>query len=120
MKVLFVILGILSLILGIVGVFLPILPTTPFVLLSAYLFGRSSEKLNKWLLGNKYLGSIVHNYRVEKAIALHTKIISITFLWITMLYSGLVVLSDKIYLQLLLLVIAVTVTIHILRFKTKR
>ncbi|MFZ4581782.1 MAG: YbaN family protein [Paludibacter sp.] len=120
MRIFLASLGVLSLVLGIIGAFLPILPTTPFVLLAAYLFGRSSPKLNAWLLNHKIFGKIIYDFQVEKSITLHAKIISISMLWMSMLISVIFVLEGRIWLQLMLLIIATGVTIHILRYKTKR
>lgn len=120
MKIILTSLGVLSLALGIVGAFLPLLPATPFVLLAGYLFARSSPKLNAWILNHKIFGKIIHDYRVEKAITLHAKIISITMLWVSILSSVFFALNGKLWLQLLLLGIATGVTIHIVRFKTKQ
>lgn len=120
MKIILTSLGVVSLALGIVGAFLPILPTTPFVLLAAYLFARSSPKLNDWILNHKIFGKIIYDYRVDKSISLHSKIIAISMLWISILSSAFIALNDKLWLQVLLISIATGVTIHILRYKTKR
>lgn len=58
-KKLLFILGFVSLALGIVGIIVPLLPTTPFLLLSAYCFNRSSEKFHNYILNNKILGNIL-------------------------------------------------------------
>src|SRR6056297_725152 len=79
--------GVLFLFLGIIGVFIPILPTTPFLLLSAACFARSSKKFYHWLLTNKWFGSYIKNYHEGKGITLPVKIIVITLLWITVLIS---------------------------------
>ena len=118
MKIIFLVLGITSLTLGLIGVVLPLLPTTPFVLLSAYLFARSSPKLHNWLLNNSMFGKYIRDYRNEKAIPLKVKIISVSMLWGTILYSMFFLINDKWYLQLLLLTIATVVSFHILSLKT--
>jgi len=120
MKIILTSLGVISLVLGIVGAFLPLIPTTPFVLLAGYLFARSSPKMNAWILNHKIFGNIIHDYSVEKAITLHAKVISISMLWVTMLSSVFIALQGRLWLQLLLISIAIGVTIHILRFKTKQ
>jgi uncharacterized protein len=120
MKIILTSLGIISLALGIVGAFLPLLPATPFVLLAGYLFARSSPKMNAWILNHKIFGKIIYDYRVEKAITLHAKVISITMLWMSILSSVFFPLNGRMWLQLMLISIATAVTIHILRFKTKR
>ncbi len=103
--------------LGILGMFLPILPTTPFILLAAWLFCRSSKSAEQWLLNHKIFGKIVENYRTNKGIPLHVKIIAISTLWGTMAYSIFWVV-EPLWLKILLGTIATGVTIHILRYKT--
>ena len=76
MKVICIILGSLSLGLGIAGIFLPLLPTTPFLLLTAALYFRGSPRLYDWLLRQKRLGPYIRNFREHKAIPLHAKITS--------------------------------------------
>lgn len=85
MKTLYIALGTLSLALGILGIFLPLLPTTPFLLLTAALYFKSSPRLYNWLLNQKHLGPYIRNFRENKAIPLRAKIISISLMWITML-----------------------------------
>jgi uncharacterized membrane protein YbaN (DUF454 family) len=112
--------GIISLTLGIIGVFLPLIPTTPFILLSAALFARSSDKLNFWLRNHKIFGQLITDFADDKSIPLHAKISSLSILWITMLYTIFVVANEKLWLQILLATIAIGVSIHILGFKTKK
>ena len=70
---LFLVCGIISLILGVIGIFLPLLPTTPFVLLAAYCFSKSSEKLHQWLLNHKYLGKIIREWEMYGVIRTRIK-----------------------------------------------
>ena len=72
-RALYMIGGTLSLALGVIGIFVPGLPTTPFVLLSAALYAKSSEKLYNWLLDNKYLGPRIKNYQRQKGVTLKGK-----------------------------------------------
>lgn len=105
--------------LGIIGIFLPILPTTPFLLLAAACYARSSEKFYNWLIKNKLFGSYIKNYREGKGIPLKVKILAITFLWITISLSVLLFI-DVFWIRILLILMAVGVTIHILTIKTKK
>jgi hypothetical protein len=116
---LFKLFGIISLGLAILGIFLPILPTTPFLLLSSFLFMRSSDKLHKWLIEHKIFGQYIKDFQEEKAIPLKVKISSISFLWITILLSVFFFI-EKLWVELLLISIAIGVTIHILQYKTKK
>ena len=120
MKKLIAFFGLVSLGLGILGAFLPLLPTTPFILLSGALFARSSDRLHSYLLQHKVFGQIIRDYHENKSISLHAKIISLSTMWASILYAVLFVASGKIWLQVLLLCIAVGVSIHILRFKTRK
>ena len=120
MKILFVILGLISLVVGILGVFLPLLPATPFLLFSAWSFAKSSDKLYNWLMNHKVLGTIIRDYRDEKSLTIRIKISAILLLWVSMLYSIFYVVNEKLWLQLILATIATGVTIHLLTLKTKK
>lgn len=107
--------GLFSLTLGIVGIFVPVLPTTPFLLLAAGCFTQSSDKLYNWLITHKYFGKTIRNFREYRAIPLHTKMISLVLLWGTLVYSSLFVVKN-IEIKLVLFAVAVGVSFHILHF----
>ena len=117
MKYLLILLGTISLGLGILGIFLPLLPTTPLLLLASALYLRSSKKLYDRLLDHKYLGSYIRNFQEYKAIPVRAKIISVSLLWGTILYCIFGVI-DVLWIQLLLAAIMIGVTVHILSYKT--
>jgi hypothetical protein len=117
-KYILAILGLISLGLGILGIFIPLLPTTPFLLLSAALFMKSSKRLYDWLMNHKYLGVYLQNYIHHKTITKRSKISSLSLLWITIILSVLFIV-DKLIFKIVLLAIACAVTIHILSFKSK-
>ena len=98
---------------------MPLLPTTPFLLLTAALYFKSSPRLYDWLLRNRYLGIYIRNFREYKAIPLRAKIVSVVLLWATIGYCVLAVV-EALWLRLLLAAIAVGVTIHIWSYKTLR
>ena len=77
LKFLFIIIGIISLLLGVIGVLLPILPTTPFILLSVYCFARSSEKMHSWLLDTKLYKNILEKFINKKGMTIKLKLIII-------------------------------------------
>jgi uncharacterized protein len=116
LKYLYIFLGTLSLVLGIIGIFLPLLPTTPLLLLAAALYVRSSPKLYNRLLSNKYIGKYIRDLRENKAIPVHTKIVSVSLIWVTILYCVICIVSN-IWLRIALIAIAAATTIHILSFK---
>jgi uncharacterized membrane protein YbaN (DUF454 family) len=114
---LLIVAGFLSLALGIVGFFLPLLPTTPFILLAAACFFRSSVRLHDWLLNQKFLGKRIRCYREYKAISLRSKRVSLALLWLTIGYAVLFVVK-LLWLEIVLFLIAAGVSVHLLRFRT--
>ena len=119
MKIICIIVGTVSLALGIIGIFVPLLPTTPFLLLTAALYFRGSPRLHQWLLNHKYFGTYIRNFRENKAIPLRAKVISLLLMWGTMLYC-IFFLIPLTWIKVLLLLVAAGVTWHILSFKTLR
>jgi len=119
LKILYIILGSISLVLGTLGIFLPLLPTTPFYLLTAWLYMQSSEKLYHKVMNNKYFGTIVRDFQEDKSISLKTKITVILMLWCTILISAFLVVSLW-WIRGILLAVALGVTVHVLSFRTKK
>ena len=103
---------------GIVGIFIPILPTTPFLLISAALYARSSKRFYNRLVNNKIFGGYIKNYREGKGIPLKVKIITIILLWITIGCSAIFAI-DIFWVRFILVVIAIGVSIHIIGIKPK-
>src|SRR3989339_418818 len=116
-KILLITAGTVSVGLGILGIFLPLLPTTPFLLLAAVCYSKGSERLYNWLLKNRYFGSYIKNYREKKGIPLRAKITAIVFLNITIGYAIFFVVH-YFWLKVLLFLIAVGIIIHIISMKT--
>ena len=82
MKTLFVALGVLSLTMGIVGIFVPGIPTTEFVLAASYLFARSSPRLQHWLESNRWFGPTLRRFRETRGMPRKTKMLAIASMWI--------------------------------------
>ncbi len=76
-RIVLILIGVVSLALGALGVFLPLLPTTPFVLLAAFAFANSSERLHQWLLDHNVFGPLIADWRSHGAIGRRTKIVSL-------------------------------------------
>ena len=108
--------GFISLILGIIGIIIPILPTTPFLLLASAAFAKSSERFNRWLLNNKILGAYIRNYREGKGLPLKIKILTLSLLWIT-IFISMFFLMDLLWVVILLICIGIAVSIHIILIK---
>jgi len=117
MKLILAALGLLSMGLGILGIFLPVLPTTPLLLLAAALFLRSSRPLYDWLLNHPRLGPYIRNFMEHKAIPLRIKVISVSMLWITLLYCA-VAVAEHWAFRLFFILLAAAITAHILHYKT--
>lgn len=109
---LFLIAGFLFVIIGVVGIFLPILPTTPFLLLAAACFARSSNRFYSWLVNNRLFGTYIKSYRENKAIPLKVKLFTVLFLWIVMLIT-VIFAVEILWIKVILILIAILVTLHV-------
>jgi len=109
--------GTISLALGIIGIVLPVLPTTPFLLLTAYCYDRGSERLHKWLMDNRVFGDYIRNYSEGRGIPMRAKVTAISVLWVTIGISA-YFFMPWLWVRILLIMIAVAVTIHLIRLPT--
>ena len=117
MNIVYTILGLISLGLGVAGAFLPVLPTTPLLLLAATLFLRGNKRLYDWLMNHPKLGSYISNFLEHKAIPRRVKVVSIIALWITLICCA-VFVAEHWALRAMFIGIAIGVTAHILSYKT--
>ena len=95
------------------------LPTTPLLLLAAYLFMRGNKGLYDWLMNHPRFGTYISNFVRHKAIPLRVKVVSVSTLWITLLCCA-VFIAQHWALRLFFILIAVAVTVHILSYRTLR
>ena len=116
-RILLIIAGTLSVGLGILGIFVPVLPTTPFLLLAAACYARSSQRFYGWLLNNKWFGNCIRSYLERKGVPLKVKVLTITFLWITIGCSVAFAVQSFV-IRLILVLIAIGVSLHILCIRT--
>jgi len=119
MHILLLIGGTLLVAIGIIGIFIPLLPTTPFLILAAACYVRSSERFYNWLIGHRILGRYLKNYWEGRGVAKRDKILALVLLWVTIGFSATVVVTDW-WGKILLLIIAMGVTIHLIKLKTLR
>ncbi|MFQ5794338.1 MAG: YbaN family protein [Candidatus Bipolaricaulia bacterium] len=103
--------------LGILGIFLPLLPTAPFLLLAAACYARSSERFYNWLLNNKWFGNQIRNYLEGKGVSLRSKVSFISLLWITTTFSA-VFIAPIFFVKIILILVAFGVTLHLLSIPT--
>lgn len=109
--------GFLFLLLGAIGIAIPVLPTTPFVLLAAGCFAYGNPALYTWLAGTKYFGEFISNYKTKAGVRKSVKIRALIFL-----YCGLAIsfyFAPIWHVRALLLIVAVAVSVHILKMKTR-
>jgi len=118
-KLALIIVGTIFLALGIVGILLPLLPTTPFLLLAATCYARSSKGLYNWLLNNRWFGNYIKNIREGKGVPLKVKISVISLLWVTIGCSAIFVVHIFL-VRIILILIAIGVTVHILSIRTSK
>ena len=117
-KALLVAAGSLCLALAVLGIFLPLLPTTPFLLLASACYVRSSERLHGWLMGNRLLGGYIRNFKERRGVPLRAKVTTVVLLWLPLLYS--VYRLDLFWLEAALVLMGLTWSVLIFRMKTFR
>jgi uncharacterized membrane protein YbaN (DUF454 family) len=110
--------GTLSLALGIIGIFVPLLPTTCFLLVAAWCYARSSSRLYDRLMQAKWIGGYLRRYRDERSIPSHVKTASLVMMWITIGYS--VYAFPNMLIRVALLVTAGGVTWHLYRLPSAK
>ncbi len=112
-----IVVGWVSVILGVVGIFLPLLPTTPFLLLATICFSKSSKRFHDWLLNQPHLGNYIRMYLEGRGIPMKAKVCTLVFMWLT-ISSTAIFFVDPIYVKVILVAIALGVSIHILKMPT--
>jgi uncharacterized membrane protein YbaN (DUF454 family) len=118
LRILFAALGCFFVVVGIVGIFVPLLPTTPFLLLASACFARSSARLHNWLRTHRTFGRLLRDWEDGRGIPLRAKILAIAMMWPSMIYSMFRVGHPA--LKGMLFVIACGVTIYLWRLPTSR
>ena len=125
-RTLWFIAGTICVVLGAIGIVLPILPTTPFLLAAAACYYKSSPRMHRWLLNNKWFGEYIRNYTEGKGLTKKTKIIALIVLWVTIGFSTVSMLNRLLpetlvlQMQIIMVIVAIAVSAHILRLPTFR
>jgi uncharacterized membrane protein YbaN (DUF454 family) len=115
---LWILCGTLAVVLGVLGILLPILPTTPFMLLAAFCYGRGSAHFYDWLVNRSRFGAYIRDYREGRGIPVEKKVLMIAFLWLTIGATTLLAVNNW-WIRGMLVLIAVGVTIHLVRIKNQ-
>ncbi|MCY7009160.1 YbaN family protein [Fusobacterium simiae] len=116
-KKIYICVGLLSVVLGIIGAFLPVMPTVPFLLVALFCFERSSKKYHNMILNNKYFGKVLKDYYEGRGLTISVKIKAILFLSCGIGFS--VYKIQHLHLKIMLIVIWLGVVFHIILLKTK-
>ncbi len=117
MRYLYILFGTFCLVMGIIGIFLPVLPTTPLLLLTAFCYYRGSDRLYDWLMSHPYLGQHIKRFREHRIIPRRAKVYILTMLWASLLFCAYIL--PPIWLKCLMITIAIGVTWHILSYKSE-
>jgi hypothetical protein len=117
-KFFFLIVGSVALFFGLIGLVIPVLPTTPLVLLSAWCFYRGSPKFHEWLVNHPRLGPIVDEYAGEDGISRDSKIRALVLMWISVLFTLFFIL-DGLRLRVFIISLALIGTFFVLKMKTR-
>lgn len=115
-KVTLNLIGTISVVLAIAGIFLPLLPTTPFLLLASACYLKSSERLHSRLMNNRFLGKYLENIQQKKGMPLKGKVITLATLWASILFS--LYTMEAVVVKAILLIIGAAVSALILKMKT--
>jgi uncharacterized membrane protein YbaN (DUF454 family) len=115
-KFLLNLIGCIAVVLALLGLFLPLLPATPFLLLASACFMRGSERMHRWLRHNRIFGEYLRNIEDRKGLPLRAKLIALALMWPSLCYS-MYMLRDA-ALSGILILTGVAVTVFILRMKT--
>ena len=115
---LYLVAGSIALALGVLGIFLPLLPTTPFVLLAAACYARGSPRFHGWLLAHRTFGPLIHEWQRHRAIPYRTKLAAISLMSATLGVS-IVFFIDPLWLKLLLAAVGLALVIWMWRIPSR-
>lgn len=110
--------GSIFLVFGIVGAVIPLIPTTPFILVAAACYARGSPRMYRWMTTNRYFGKYLKDYREGRGVPLKVKVVSVAFLWAVIGISAAVV-TDDIIVRVVLVTVAVLVSVHVLSIRSR-
>ena len=117
LRLMLICIGWISIVGGIVGLFLPLVPTIPFLLLAVFCFSRSSERFHTWLVEHKHLGPMLKDYLIHVGIPFKAKVAAIGMIWISFPATTLLFV-ETFWIKVLLLSIAAGVTAYLLLMPT--
>lgn len=117
LRVILLTVGSLALLIGTLGIVVPGIPTTPFILIAAACYIRSSERLYRWLITNRFFGPVITTWRENRGLTLQTKIVTFLLVW-GLLGGAALFLVESIFMRGLLIGLAMVKTLVLLRLRT--
>ena len=117
MRGVYIIVGTIALILGAIGVFLPVIPTTPFIILAAACYLRGSDRLHAWILSSRWFGATIKNYQAGRGLTRDTKLRAISMMWVMILISAWFFVSS-LFVRVAMICVSIGVTVYLVRLPT--
>jgi uncharacterized membrane protein YbaN (DUF454 family) len=117
MRGVYIIVGTIALVIGAIGLFLPVIPTTPLIILAAACYYRGSERLHAWILSNKWFGETIKNYQAGRGLTRDTKVKAISMMWAMILISTWFFVSN-LFVRVVMIGVAIGVTVYLVRLPT--
>ena len=113
----YIIIGTIALVIGAIGLFLPVVPTTPLVLLAAACYYRGSDRLHTWILSSKWFGETIKNYQAGRGLTRDTKLRAISMMWVMILISAWFFVSS-LFVRVAMICVSIGVTVYLVRLPT--
>jgi len=117
MRGIYVIVGTIALVIGAIGLFLPVIPTTPLVILAAACYYRGSERLHAWILSSRWFGETIKNYQAGRGLTRDTKMRAIFLMWTSIIISTWFFVSN-LFVRVAMIGVAMCVTVYLVRLPT--
>ncbi len=118
-RALLIAIGSIFLLLGLVGIFLPVLPTTPFLLLTAACYARGSETSYRWLLNSPLFGNYIRDWREHRSLPLKSKVVILSLLWATISLTA-VYAIPSVPAKMAMFLVPIGVTLLFIRIPTRQ
>ena len=117
MRSIYIIVGTIALVIGAIGLFLPVIPTTPLVILAAACYYRGSDRLHNWILSSRWFGETVKNYQEGRGLTRDTKVRAISMMWAMILISAWFFVNN-LFVRVAIICVAIGVTVYLVRLPT--
>jgi uncharacterized membrane protein YbaN (DUF454 family) len=117
MRSVYIIVGTIALVIGAIGLFLPVIPTTPLVILAAACYYRGSERLHAWILSSRWFGETIKNYQEGRGLTRDTKARAIFLMWMTIIISAWFFVNN-LFVRVAMIGVAIGVTVYLVRLPT--